>query len=291
MTNDDATRPTAVAEDPASELRARYLDLVERGLTHSLYAASDIRLMPHGRGLRHAFIGAVVRRLAARGIAAVRLLPRDAAERTEGRDWPVFAQTMIGTGRLSHLRRCVEDVITRRVPGDFIEAGVWRGGAAIMMRAVLVAYGIRDRRVWLADSFSGLPPPRAEHEPDSGANWHTFAELEVSQKEVEENFRLYGLLDDQVQFVPGWFSESLASVAQRSWALIRIDADMYGSTSEALEALYPRLSPGGYIIIDDYGGVEACKHAVEDFRAKHDITEPIQPVDWTAVCWRRDSSR
>src|SRR5438270_6384568 len=80
------------------------------------------------------------------------------AKRLEGRDWPSEAETMIGLKRLDNLQQCVTDALRQRVPGDLVEAGVWRGGAAIQMRAILAAYGERTRRVWVADSFRGLPP-------------------------------------------------------------------------------------------------------------------------------------
>jgi O-methyltransferase len=66
-----------------------------------------------------------------------------------------------------------------------------------------------------------------------------------------------------------------------------VDGDLYESTMDALTALYPRLSPGGFCIVDDYGALEACRRAVHDFRASHGIGDPIVPIDWTGVFWRR----
>ena len=85
--------------------------------------------------------------------------PFDLASRVEGRDWPDQAHTMIGLQRLDNLHFCVEDALARGVPGDLMETGVWRGGAAILMRAILKVNGVTDRLVWAADSFEGLPPP------------------------------------------------------------------------------------------------------------------------------------
>jgi O-methyltransferase len=258
-----------------------YIDLLKRGLTHSLYSADDMTFVqPRRPWDRLAY--AVLRR---RGIIPV--LRRRDAERAEGRDWPVFAQTMIGEKRLENLRHCVEDVIKRRVPGDLIEAGVWAGGATILMRGILKAYGISDREVWVADSFQGLPAPNPDAYPaDAGAEWHERDPLSVPLEEVKENFRRYGLLDEQVRFLPGWFKDTMPTVADQSWAVIRVDGDMYESTMDVLRNLYPRLSPGGYLIVDDYA-IEPCRKAVDDFRQAEGVTEPIERIDWTGVFWRR----
>jgi predicted O-methyltransferase YrrM len=112
-------------------------------------------------------------------------------------------------------------------------------------------------------------------------------ELAVSLGEVKANFDCYDLLDEQVVFVQGFFSDTLPSLNAGPFALIRLDGDMYESTYVALDALYPKLSPGGFIIIDDYGAIEQCRQAVTDYRAKFDIAAPMQQVDWTAVYWQK----
>src|ERR1700726_1497569 len=156
-----------------------------------------------------------------RGIIAIFGSPAAATNRDEGRDWPVFAHTMIGTRRLSHLRSCVERVLEEGVPGDLIEAGVWRGGAGILMRGVLRAHLVIDRQVWIAGSFAGFPPPDASaHPADAGSDWHKWSELAVTRSEVETNFQRYGLLDDGGRFLGGGFSETLPTLADRRWAVI-----------------------------------------------------------------------
>jgi O-methyltransferase len=195
---------------------------------------------------------------------------------------------MIGARRLRHLRTCVEQVLNDGVPGDFIEAGVWRGGASIMMRAVLAAYGVDDRLVWLADSYRGLPPPNPEKYPaDAGLHLEGFSELAIALDAVKANFRAHGLLDDRVRFVEGLFADTLAHVPARTFAIVRLDGDLYESTIDSLDALYPRLASGGFAIIDDYGAVPACRTAVHDYRAQHGIEEPIETIDWTGAYWRK----
>jgi O-methyltransferase len=217
-------------------------------------------------------------------------LPFDVRRRGEGRDWPVQAHTMIGVKRLDALHYCVEDVLNRNVPGDFIETGVWRGGAVILMRAVLKVRGVTDRVVWAADSFQGLPKPDVERYPqDQGREFQDMHELAVSLEQVQENFRRYGLLDDQVRFLKGWFRDTLPTAPIGRLAVLRLDGDLYESTIDALKHLYPKLSRGGYLIVDDYGDIGACRQAVTDYRKAHGVTDEIVPIDWSGAFWRKET--
>jgi O-methyltransferase len=209
--------------------------------------------------------------------------------RTPPAEWPVDAETMLTMPRLDSLIRCVGTVVRDSVAGDLIETGVWRGGACILMRGVLQALGDRARTVWVADSFQGLPQPDPERYPaDEGDLFWTVDALAVSQGDVMANFERYGLLDDQVRFLPGWFAETLPSAPIERLAVLRLDGDMYASTMQALEALYPKLSVGGFAVIDDYGAVPGCRAAVSDYRNAHGITEPLVQTDYTEVLWRRE---
>lgn len=207
--------------------------------------------------------------------------------RENGRDWPVRAHTMIGWKRLNNLQFCCETAIREHIPGDFIETGVWRGGACILMRAVLKAYEVNDRTVWVADSFSGLPPPNLVDYPcDEGDIHYSYDSLAISKEEVMKNFERYGLLDNHVNFLQGWFKDTLPSAPISSLAVIRLDGDMYESTIQALESLYDKLSLGGFVIIDDYY-LKPCFQAVHDFRDKLGIKDPIQDIDGLGSFWRR----
>lgn len=258
----DQAAPNPAAASHLNRLRAGYLDLVRNGVLGLLH--DDPAIDPGGA-------------------------PRafDAGLRREGLDWPASAQSMIGELRMRNLQRLAERTIIEQVPGDFIETGVWRGGACIMMRAVLEAYGDTTRRVWVADSFEGLPPPSPEAFPrDAGDTHHQMKPLAVPLGEVQRNFERYGLLDAQVQFLKGWFRDTLASAPTGPLALMRLDGDMYESTIQALEALFPRLSPGGFVIIDDYGYIESCRAAVDEYRERMGITDPLLPIDSLGVYWR-----
>ena len=207
---------------------------------------------------------------------------------TPGRDRRSPAHTMVGLLRLKNLRELAQRTIDLAIPGDFIETGVWRGGCCILMRGVLAANSVCDRIVYVADLFEGLPPPNPELFPqDVGDILHTISELAVPLDQVKANFDRYGLLDDQVAFVKGFFSDTLARLDAGPFALIRLDGDMYESTYVALELLYPKLSVGGFVIIDDYGAIEFCRKAVTDYRTKLRIADPIREVDWTGVWWQK----
>jgi len=148
----------------------------------------------------------------------------------------------------------------------------------------------RNRRMaWVADSFAGLPPPDPGKYPaDAEDKHHTITPLAVSLEEVRENFKRYSLLDDQVCFLKGWFKDTLPNAPLKRLAVVRLDGDMYESTMDGLTNLYPKLSVGGYLIVDDFGAVRGCRKAVEDFRLTHGITESIQQIDWGGVFWRRE---
>ncbi len=212
----------------------------------------------------------------------------DPERRRVGRDWPLHAHTMIGLERLDHLQWCVENVLGDAIPGDLIETGVWRGGACILMRGILKAHGITDRLVWVADSFAGLPAPDTARYPiDAGINLHDSPHLAVSMDQVRENFARYDLMDDQVRFLQGWFRDTLPRAPIERLAVMRLDGDLYESTMDALTALYPRLSVGGFVILDDYQLIPACRQAVVDYREAHHITEVIGYPEWCSAFWRK----
>jgi hypothetical protein len=204
------------------------------------------------------------------------------------------ALSMLPVARLDHLRACIEDVLAHEVPGDVIEAGVWRGGAAIFMRAVLRAHGAADRNVWVADSFQGLPAPDPIRFPTE-ARVHngplmlkTYNHFAVDFDEVRRNFEAFDLLDDRVKFLRGWFKDTLPTAPIEALAVLRLDGDYYESTMDALTSLYHKLSPGGYVIIDDYGEDTwtYCRQAVDAFRRERGITEPMIGLDSKCYYWQ-----
>jgi O-methyltransferase len=205
------------------------------------------------------------------------------------------AVTMLPLARLDNLRLCIETAIREDVPGDIIETGVWRGGAMIFARGILEAHGVSDRVVWVADSFEGLPKPDAERFPNE-AKAHAgvvmskvFGHFAASLEDVQRNFGAYRLLDERVRFLKGWFKDTLPHAPIECLAVMRLDGDYYDSTRDALVHLYPRLAPGGFVIIDDFGEDTwtYCRKAVDEYRTEHGIDEPMIQVDSRCWYWRR----
>ncbi len=257
------------------EIRDSYLSLLKRSLC-DLLGPQPWTVVPQPNGT----------------VKPQPLSPKHIERREVGSDWPLNGTTMVGLRRLDHLQHCVETIVRDGVEGHLIETGVWRGGASILMRAVLASLGDDRREIWLADSFQGLPQSKPlEYPADAGIDEHfVFEYLSVSEESVRDAFRRYGLLDAQVRFLPGWFSDSLPPLRGRNtWSLLRLDGDMYESTIVALKSLYPDLSPGGIVVIDDYGAIPQCRNAVEDFRRDNAISDPIEQIDWTGVSWRKSS--
>ncbi|MGD1057106.1 MAG: TylF/MycF/NovP-related O-methyltransferase [Solirubrobacteraceae bacterium] len=264
-----------------------YLTLLKGCLTRSLFPDDHVRELKLG-GWRGA-VWDLARK--GRDLRIIERTPVNTEERTEGRDMPQDAETMIGYPRLDNLQECIASVIADGIPGDLIETGVWRGGASIFMRGVLAASNVVDRTVWLADSFAGLPTPDADTHPADKEYGAGYEVLAVSLDQVKANFAKYGLLDDQVKFLKGWFKDTLASAPIEQLAVVRLDGDLYDSTMDAIKALYPKLSVGGYLIVDDYNAplfADACGQAIRDYRDEHGITEPMHEIDWTGVYWRRE---
>ncbi len=279
-------------EKAIGESRRLYLDLMKNTLTRYSFGEA-YREIIYRRGSLQRFIMAPVQsimRLKGYVLCKPGMFSRELRE--GGEDWPSEAETMIGLKRLDNIQFCVTQALADGVLGDLIETGVWRGGAAIFMRAILKSVG-SDRSVWLADSFEGLPKPNIAEYPADAAElrkegFWKFDQLAVSEEQVKINFEKYGLLDSQVKFLKGWFRDTLPTIpADQKFAVIRLDGDLYESTWDALSNLYQKLSPRGYCIVDDYGGIPACAKAVEDYRQSQGITSPILKVDKTGVFWRK----
>jgi O-methyltransferase len=281
----------AAAMNVESNLNAAYLELLKRCLTRYIFPDPHRPLIRPFRAvhpLAWAVYPAVTAVLRTMGLKLYRYAKFDPAARAEGRDWPADADTMIGLKRLDNLQFCIEQVLRDGVPGHLIETGVWRGGACIFMRAALKAYGDSTREVWVADSFEGLPKPDGRYEEDEGDSHSLLNEyLGVPLDQVKANFARFELLDDRVRFLKGWFKDTLPTAPINKIAILRLDCDMYSSTMDSLQNLYPRVSAGGYVIVDDYGGIDACRRAVDDFRRTLEIQTPLIPIDWSGIYWRK----
>lgn len=191
-----------------------------------------------------------------------------------------------GTGRLSmvpwtaleHLHKCIQDVVGKNIDGDFVETGAWRGGSCIIAKSIFNDLNV-NKKVFVVDSFEGLPKPDIEKYPDDKNDTHYLDEnMKASLETVKENFKKFNLLDDNIVFIKGWFKDTLPNAPIDKISILRLDGDMYESTIDVLKNLYHKLSIGGYCIIDDYNH-PACREAIQDFRLGNGITEPIIKVD------------
>jgi hypothetical protein len=268
-----------------------YLDLMKKTLTFSLWEDPGMPIETFcykKRGINKIFAMSISR--LARKMGDYQIIKRPQygqEERKSGKIWPRYGETMIGLQRLDNIQFCIEQVIKNKIEGDLIETGVWRGGAVIFMQAVLSVYGETNRKVFVADSFAGLPKPDENQYPaDKGDQHHIEEFLAVSEDEVKINFQKYNLLNENIVFLKGWFKDTLPDAPINRLAVLRIDGDMYESTMDALSCLYKKLSPGGFCIIDDYS-LLGCKQATEDYRRMHAINDPIQPIDWTGIFWQK----
>ncbi len=272
--------------------QALYIDLLKKVLTASIYDESAWSVVESGRQgspLRPVMFAAgllrrmVVGTLRRRSLLLVRAKPFSAEARGEGRDWPLFGYTMVGHRRLDNVQACVEAVLEDGVPGDFIETGAWRGGTAIFIRALLGIYGVEDRKVWVADSFEGLPVPKSR---DDGHDLSHVGHLKVSLEQVRANFARFGLLDGQVEFLKGWFCDTLPGAPIGKLAILRLDGDLYSSTMDSLKNLHHKVAKGGFVIVDDYYSWPSCRRAVTEFLAEKSLQPEIRPIDWTGAFWR-----
>lgn len=180
--------------------------------------------------------------------------------------------TVLHRSQLDLLEQLAREADARNVPGDFMEAGIWRGGAVIFLLGLVRALRMK-RRVVAADTFTGIP--RNDHlVGDPVDDWSD--RWEASLDEFRATVARYGLADERLTVIPGRLPRSIESVGAdlNALALLRVDVDSYESTRGTLEALYPRLSPGGAVIIDDWH-LPGCFTAVAEFRARHGVTEPL----------------
>lgn len=201
--------------------------------------------------------------------------------RINGLDWNGY--TMIGLRRLDNLEYCLNHIVENSIPGAIVEAGVWRGGACIFANAVLKELK-EQRNIYVCDIFEGTFP-KPENEGDEWTEKHDFSALSIPLEQVKKNFRKFNMLTDNVIFKEGWFADTLPTIKEPV-ALLRIDGDTYQSTTDSL-FLESNLSPGGYIIMDDWA-IEGSRKAFLDYFKDKGVTEKdVIPVDSLSVYWQK----
>jgi O-methyltransferase len=196
--------------------------------------------------------------------------------------------TMVRNRNLVNLYRLVQELGRRGVPGDIVECGTWNGGSAAMMALALSKDPTGAKRsLWLFDSFEGLPPPgqldgTLEQE-------HYFEGLNKgSQAMVLEAFRKVLAPTHNLHVVKGWFEDTLPRAEVQQISLLHIDADWFESVKLVLDTFYDRVSPGGYLVLDDFDYWEGCKRALDAFCQERDIGKlEIQKVDRYGAFFRK----
>jgi len=206
-------------------------------------------------------------------------------KRIEGLDQPEHAFTMIGVKRLDNLHKMLDFVRENGIEGDLIETGVWKGGATIFMKLYCDLYGL-DKKIFVCDSFEGLPPPSDLYPSDRGDQHYTYHSLRVSLESVKSNFEFFNCLDENVVFVKGFFKDTLKnndSIGKLS--LLRMDGDMYESTHDALSNLYDKVVDNGAIIVDDYC-LKGCYDCINDFLKNNQNKKiNLEKIDRCGVYW------
>lgn len=279
----------SVHEGGLDPIRERYLALLKKAVSNLLYPELELQIR-HLEGGGSGLSGKDLHRFQ-RDIA--QNLPEEHQRlldaKQQGTGHIRYAHTMIGVARLTNIERCAEQVFADGIAGDFLEAGVCQGGAAIFMRGLQVAHGEKQRKTWVVDSFEGVPASVDRRDRGYGLDleeprqpWLAFGEAAV-----RDRFARYGLLDAGVRFVAGWLAESLPRADVGPLAILRVDVDLYSSTLDCLDLLYDKVVPGGFVIVDDYGFLKCCRDAVDAFRARRGVTEPIRWIDGSGICWRK----
>ena len=200
--------------------------------------------------------------------------------------------TMTSAERILALCQSVRYLVQNRVPGDIVECGVWRGGSIMAVLRTLKLLNACDRRVWLFDTFCGMPTPtardvdfagktagellRAHSSDDPQSIW-----CRSSLNEVRGNVGRCGYPDDLVRYVVGPVETTLQTEHPDCVALLRLDTDWYESTRIELDRLFPRLVPGGVLLVDDYGHWQGCRRAVDEYFKSHSICMMLHRIDYT----------
>ena len=284
------------------QLRRRYLDLLKASLLNEIYLENEVRLlyMAMAGVTRQPFdskaitdprtylpdLCAYVDKQKHNGEPFYFIRDKNTGTLADVRNLCDVAYSMIGRRRMDSLEACLDIIRQENIAGDLLEAGVCRGGACIFMRGYLEAWGMPDKLVYCADSFEGLPVPSCDEDKNADLSKKKYPILAISEEQVRENFRRYNLLDERVLFLKGWFCDSLPKADIAQLALLRLDADLYESTRDALNALGHKVVPGGFVIVDDYYTFQQCRQAVDEWRTAHGVTSKLESIDNQSVFWR-----
>lgn len=208
--------------------------------------------------------------------------------------------SMTSVERLYSLWEAIDYLIENEVSGDIVECGVWRGGSMMLAAKRLTERTCQNKRLWLYDTFTGLPRPDTQldvdilgnraidgWEPRNTCGGETYWGY-ATEEDVRSNMLSTGYPEENLRFVAGMVEETIPSQSPEKISLLRIDTDWYASYRHILEHLFERVSIGGIIIFDDYGQFLGARKAVDEFRTKHDIRSFMHRVDFSCRIMIRD---
>lgn len=203
----------------------------------------------------------------------------------------VKAYTMTSIERQYALYQAVRYVLTARITGDFVECGVWKGGSSMLMACTLLEHGVSDREFYLYDTFAGMSEPTEKDVNVKGtvakAKWAALSSGNIntwdyaSLSEVRQNVFSTGYPANNIHFIEGKVEDTIPRTIPDKIALLRLDTDWYESTLHELEYLFPRLVPGGVLIIDDYGHWQGARQAVDEYFKKNNVRMLLNRIDYT----------
>jgi O-methyltransferase len=197
--------------------------------------------------------------------------------------------TLTSVERIAALCEAIRYLERAGIPGDVVECGVWRGGSMMAAARTLVGLGRTQRDLYLYDTFSVFPRP-GERDVDVWGNSvaeRLDADLQnpaydyLPEEQVERLVRSTGYPADRIHSVRGLVEDTIPAVAPATIALLRLDTDLYASTAHEMEHLFPRISPGGVLIVDDYGEFLGAKAAIDEYLKEHDVVLLLSRIDHT----------
>ncbi|MBS1730965.1 MAG: class I SAM-dependent methyltransferase [Bacteroidetes bacterium] len=209
--------------------------------------------------------------------------------------------TMTSIERMYALYTSINYIVKNGISGDFVECGVWKGGSSMMIALALLHHQIRDRKIFLYDTFEGMSAPTDDDISFSGESAAALLSVQKKEKddsiwcfspidEVKNNLHATGYPDDMLHFVKGKVEDTLPHVQPGKIALLRLDTDWYESTKTEMHILYPLLVQKGILIIDDFGHWEGSKKAIVEYFDKQQYQPMLQRIDYTGILMVKQES-
>lgn len=200
--------------------------------------------------------------------------------------------SMTSMERMYALFKAVKYIIENNIPGDFVECGVWRGGSSMIIASTLKLLNITDRKIYLYDTFEGMPKPGENDNKFRGdiigqevwkkeqkkGGW-----LVATQEEVKNNLTKIDYPEKNLVFVKGMVEETIPKIAPEQISLLRLDTDFFDSTYHEFVHLYPKLSEKGILIIDDYGSWKGSREATDKYFKENNISLYLNRIDTGVV--------